>query len=83
MPLHSLSGVPKAVTDRAKAILKDIESNGIVTYKEKPGATAQIPLEMQGAQDILNELKTIDVNTLTPIESMEILFDIANKAKSI
>ena len=78
-----LSGVPKAVTDRAKAILKDIESNGIVTYKEKPGATAQIPLEMQGAQDILNELKTIDVNTLTPIESMEILFDIANKAKSI
>ncbi|MBO4733613.1 MAG: DNA mismatch repair protein MutS, partial [Clostridia bacterium] len=78
-----LSGVPKAVTDRAKAILKDIESNGIVTYKEKPGGSAQIPLEMQGAQDILNELKALDVNTLTPIESMEILFDITNKAKSI
>lgn len=78
-----LSGVPKSVTDRAKAILKDIESNGIVTYKERPGDSAQIPLEMQGAQDILNELKALDVNTLTPIESMEILFDITNKAKSI
>ncbi|MCQ2450613.1 MAG: DNA mismatch repair protein MutS [Clostridia bacterium] len=78
-----LSGVPKAVTDRAKAILKEIESNGIVTYKEKPGASSQIPLEMQGAEEILKELKTVDVNTLTPIEAMEILFDIANKAKSI
>ncbi len=78
-----LSGVPKAVTDRAKAILKEIESNGIVTYKQVPTASAQIPIEMQGAQDILKELQTIDVNTLTPIESMEILFDIANKAKSI
>ena len=78
-----LSGVPKAVTDRAKAILKDIESNGIVTYKEAPSVSAQIPLEMQGASDILKELKALDVNTLTPIESMEILFDITNKAKSI
>ncbi len=78
-----LSGVPKAVTDRAKAILKGIESNGIVTYKEVKADSSQIPLEMQGATDILNELKALDVNTLTPIESMGILFDLANKAKSI
>jgi len=78
-----LSGVPKAVTDRAKAILKDIESNGIVSYKLVSDTSAQLPLEVQGATDILKELKTIDVNTLTPIEAMEILFDIANKAKSI
>ncbi len=78
-----LGGVPKAVTDRAKAILKEIESKGIVTYKTAPVASSQIPLEMQGATDILNELKALDVNTLTPIESMGILFDIANKAKSI
>ena len=40
-------------------------------------------LEMQGATDILRELQAIDVNTLTPIEAMGVLFDIANKAKSI
>ena len=78
-----LSGVPKEVTDRAKKILKDIESNGVVKYKEVKADNSQIPLEMQGAGDILKELKTLDVNTLTPIESMEILFDLANKAKSI
>ncbi|MCQ2455117.1 MAG: DNA mismatch repair protein MutS [Clostridia bacterium] len=78
-----LSGVPKAVTDRAKKILKEIEENGVVTYKEVLSSKTQIPLEMQGAGEILNELKTLDVNTLTPIESMEILFDLANKAKTI
>ena len=43
----------------------------------------QLPLEMQGAQDILHELQILDVNTLTPIEAMQILFDLANKAKSV
>ena len=43
----------------------------------------QLPIEMQGAQDILHELQIIDVNTLTPIEAMQILFDFVNKAKSI
>jgi len=38
---------------------------------------------MQGATDILRELQMLDVNTLTPIEAMGILFDLANKAKSI
>ena len=78
-----LSGVPKTVTDRAKKILKDIETNGVVKYKEVAADFSQIPIEMQGAGDILKELKTLDVNTLTPIEAMEILFDLANKAKSI
>ncbi len=78
-----LGGVPKAVTDRAKTILKEIEANGIVTYKSAPSDSSQMSFEMQGAQDILKDLKALDVNTLTPIESMGILFDLANKAKSI
>ena len=43
----------------------------------------QLPLEMMGATEILHELQVLDVNTLTPIEAMGVLFDIANKAKSI
>ena len=66
-----------------EALLKETEENGVVTYKTAPAADMQLPLEMQGAQDILHELQAIDVNTLTPIESMQILFDICNKAKSI
>ncbi len=79
-----LSGIPASVTKRAKEILKKVENEGIVTYKTVTADdNMQISMEMQGAQDIMRELQAIDVNTLTPIESMQILFDICNKAKSI
>ena len=78
-----LSGIPNCVTERAKEILKKTEEEGVVTYKTAASPDMQLPLEMQGAQEILHELQTVDVNTLTPIEAMQILFDICNKAKSI
>ena len=78
-----LGGIPDSVIRRAKQILKQTLESGIVTYKTVETNTDQMSLEMQGATDILRELQAIDVNTLTPIEAMGILFDIANKAKSI
>ena len=78
-----LSGIPSSVTDRAKEILKKTEEEGVVTYKTTASPEMQLPIEMLGAQEILKELQTVDVNTLTPIEAMQILFDICNKAKSI
>ena len=78
-----LGGIPDSVIKRAKQILKQTLESGIVTYKTAPAATDQISLEMQGATDLLRELQAIDVNTLTPIEAMGLLFDIVNKAKSI
>ena len=79
----NLSGIPKTVIERAKEILKQTEEQGIVTYKKVASDDSMIPLELQGAQDILEELKVLDVNTLTPIEAMGMLFDLVNKAKSI
>lgn len=78
----TLSGVPKTVTDRAKEILKKINDEGVVTYKTVNTSDVQISLETVGAEEILKELQAIDVNTLTPIESMQILFEICKKAKS-
>ena len=78
-----LSGIPNSVTERAKEILKKTEEEGVVTYKTAASPDMQLPLEMVGAQEILKELQMVDVNTLTPIEAMQILFDICNKAKSI
>lgn len=78
-----LGGIPEEVIKRAKQILKKTEEEGLVTYKTAPDPEMQLPIEMQGAQDILHELQVLDVNTLTPIEAMQILFDFVNKAKSI
>jgi len=78
-----LSGIPNSVIERAKAILKQTEESGIVTYKTAAAPDLQISMESQGATELLRELQIIDVNTLTPIEAMGILFDLVNKAKSI
>ncbi len=78
-----LSGIPNSVIERAKEILKETEEQGIVTYKTVENPDIQLSLETQNAQDIYKELTAIDVNTLTPIEAMQILFDICNRAKDI
>ena len=78
-----LSGIPNAVIERAKSILKQTENEGVVTYKTVKECDVQLPLEMVASGEIMKELKEIDVNTLTPIEAMQILFDLCDKAKNI
>lgn len=78
-----LSGIPSSVIKRAKDILSETEANGVVTYQKNTGAVqSQLPLELQSAMDIYEELKTIDVNTLSPIEALKTLYDLADKAKN-
>ena len=77
-----LSGIPDSVIKRAKEILKKTEEDGIISYKTAV-PDDQISMEMLGATELLKELKAIDVNTLTPIEAMQILFDLANKSKGL
>ncbi len=79
----SLSGIPKAVIERAKQILKKTVNEGTVTYKTVKSESSQLSFDMQQALDISNELKALDVNTLTPIEAMSVLFELSSKAKNI
>ena len=78
-----LGGIPEPVIKRAKRILKDTLERGVVTYKVVKEDNSQLSIEGACALDILKELKAVDVNTLTPIEAMSMLFDLAKKAKSI
>jgi DNA mismatch repair protein MutS len=79
-----LSGIPNSVISRAKVILKDITSgNPSVVKTAITREDAQISLETVSAEAIYNELKAIDVDTLTPIESMKILYSLSEKAKSL
>ena len=79
-----LAGLPNGVIERAKAILKEIESEGIVkkvtTENNDP---VQLPIGINEYSAIVDELKALDVNVLTPIEAMSTLFDLANRVKEI
>ena len=80
-----LAGVPDKVVRRAKEVLKSLESGEMV---KKPKNAVKVQQEepiqltmLKKDTEVLNRLKSLDVNTLTPIESMNILFELANMLK--
>lgn len=81
-----LAGVPSSVVERAKVVLRELETDGI--SRPVPVSTPDAEEEMQisfgnsNANDIVEKLKNIDVNTLTPIEAMGILYDLSKQANN-
>ncbi len=79
-----LAGLPNTVINRAKAVLKEIESEGVVREVSKPSENSiQLPLGVGEYNDVIEELKNIDVNVLTPIETMSVLSEIVKRVKNI
>ena len=82
-----LAGVPDKITKRAKEILEGIESEGTQIRVISNGrriqkdASAQIGFDAFAGNEIVEELKKIDPNVLTPIEALGKLFELSKKAK--
>ena len=78
-----LAGVPNEVVKRAREILKDIE-NGSVISSSKSATVAQkepsydlfTDLISSKGNEVIDKLKETDINTLTPIEAMNLLFEL-------
>ncbi|MBQ5910629.1 MAG: DNA mismatch repair protein MutS [Clostridia bacterium] len=78
-----LAGIPSTITNRAKQILQKTLEEGVTVTKTVVEDNLQIPLTFGTGSDIIEELKTIDVNVLTPIESMSLLSELSKKAKEL
>ena len=80
----ALAGVPKVVTDRAKAILKRLEKNDLtrtmLPQNEKPADNVELKEEkpLSDAEEIL--LST-DINSLTPIAAFKLVMELKDKVK--
>ena len=81
-----LAGVPDTVVKRAKVILKSLEENGVApvmtnAVRKETDDDMQVSFGSTAESEIIDELKALDVNTLTPIEAMSKLYEISAKAK--
>ena len=87
-----LAGIPKRVIKRAKQILQNLEENeispqGLIAKvkKQMNNKTPQLDLldymvKLSDQKDeILEEIRSIDINSLTPIEALKILSDLQDK----
>ena len=85
-----LAGVPNNVVTRARAILKELEETGVAVHmSDTPSAPAQeddmfqMSFSNEVGSELIEEIKKIDINTLTPIEAMQKLYDIVKKSQEI
>lgn len=86
-----LAGVPNDVVKRAKEIVKVLESKQLavdeISLKNMPEPETddeeQIGFTNVLDDSIVKTLKGIDVTTLTPVEALNILYELSNKVKEI
>ena len=72
-----LAGVPGKVISRARQILAELEAGGLAA-PAAPAAPAsdQVSLADMGGSEVTRRLQLVDLNTLTPIEAMNLLFEL-------
>ncbi len=83
-----LAGIPNWVITRAKQVLSELESenktNILLSPKPKKHSNDNDMLPLMSLMDNTNEIKqklqSIDINTLTPIEAMNTLFELVKLA---
>lgn len=81
-----LAGLPNSIIKRAKEILKELEADNTtdnaeklmnVSFSDEP-EEAQMSLIPPAGNAIAEKLKNTDINTLTPIEAMNLLYELKN-----
>ncbi|MBI4550666.1 MAG: DNA mismatch repair protein MutS [Candidatus Latescibacteria bacterium] len=82
-----LAGLPQEVVDRAKAVLADLEAEGATpagparSTRHHPRQNAyQLSLFVPQDHPIVDELRQLDINTLTPLEALNKLSELKKRA---
>ncbi len=75
-----LAGVPKPVLRRAKAILKDLEDHApkieVHEVEDAEEEAPQMSLTSYQSDDVAEKLRAVNVNTMTPIEALNLVFEL-------
>ena len=76
-----LAGVPNKVIERAREILAKLEAQGGEGSQSRPAAEQddQISLGDMAGMEVLGILRNTSVETLTPIEAMNLLYQLKQK----
>ena len=78
-----LAGVPDAIITKAKTYLRELESGAteLAAPAHAVQDAAQMTLGDAAGDEIAEQLRSIDLNTITPLEAMRLLFELQQKAR--
>ena len=88
--MEKLAGIPDSGISRAKEILKSLVESApaanhggvaaeVQDFEDDSGQLSLLPIS---DNEIIRRLKELDVNTLTPIEAMQVLYELAKQAST-
>ena len=93
-----LAGVPDSVIERAKQIVEELSANDITaaarniavetTHRKKKGKLDEVDLAQMSLfdtvkdDDIIEELKNVDIGNMTPLDALNKLYELQNKIKN-
>ncbi len=79
-----LAGLPKQVVARANEIMRQLEEAGREHEALDVGEGAmQLALFSEGPDPIREEIEKVDINTMTPLEALNFLYALQQKAKRL
>ena len=76
-----LAGLPDGIINKAKGYLKELESSGVGPAVSAHEADDQISFADVGTDEVRKILESTDINSLTPIEAMNLLYELQRKAR--
>ena len=76
-----LAGVPDNVISKAKTYLKELEAGKSELAVEKKKDDDQISLVQVGTDEVGRALRAMDINSLTPLEALNVLSELQQKAR--
>jgi len=78
-----LAGLPRPVLKRARALLRQLEGDHRMPPRERPGDEMAGQLALFGAEPdpIMEELRGIDPNTMTPLQALDTLARLVSDAQ--
>ena len=77
-----LAGLPEGIIRKAREYLCELESQGTAGLPAPKEASAQISFADVGTDEVKKILIGTDLNSLTPIEAMNLLYELQAKAKA-
>ena len=87
-----LAGLPEGVISRARAVLAQLEgeadrlvpalARGVQATSHGTPSTAQLPLFGVAEHPVLDELRAIDANALTPMAALQLLAALSDRARA-
>jgi DNA mismatch repair protein MutS len=82
-----LAGLPNEVIDRAREVLSEHEnaerelSGHLATDDSRPARTAQLTIFTPISQPVLEKLREVDLNRLTPLEALNLLAELKKQVE--